>query len=149
MRNRYFYFISGKIVILLLIVLGFFSCDNKQSNIPTVAVDIYLDLTDPLYSDLQLDGGYVYITGGVNGILIYRNTYDDFKAFERTCPHDPDCGRVSMDPITYAIAADTICCGSEFSMIQDGAVTQGPSKFPLKQYFCNFNSVSNILHITN
>ncbi len=141
-------FIKSSIVVLTLLSVLVLSCDKNKSQIPNVYVDIYIDLTDPLYSDLQLPGNFVYITGGVNGIILYRSSSDEFNAFERTCPYDPDCGKVTVDESSYT-AIDTVCCGSEFSLLLDGTVTQGPSQFPLKSYYCSYDLNSNILHITN
>jgi nitrite reductase/ring-hydroxylating ferredoxin subunit len=133
---------------VLLSISFLLSCDKNHSQIPNVYVDIYIDLTDPLYSDIQLPGKYVYVTGGVNGIIIYRSSSDEFNAFERTCPFDPDCGKVYVDEANYT-AVDSVCCGSEFSLLIDGAVTQGPSLYPLKLYACTYDLNSNMLHITN
>ncbi len=135
-------------LILLSNIALFSSCDENTNPIPNVYVDIYIDLTDPLYYDLQSVGGYVYITGGVNGILIYRSSADEFSAYERTCPYDPDCGRVSVDEGNL-VAVDTVCCKSEFSLLLDGAVSQGPSEFPLKSYVCVYDRNAQILHIKN
>jgi len=133
---------------LLSNIALFSSCDENKNPIPNVYVDIYIDLTDPLYYDLQSVGGYVYITGGVNGILIYRSSADEFKAYERTCPYDPDCGKVSVDEASLN-AVDTLCCKSEFSLLLDGTVSQGPSEFPLKAYTCFYDQNAQILHIKN
>lgn len=149
MKNKYFNNITGKAIILLLIVLIFYSCDKNKSKIPLVVVDIWIDLTDPLYYDLQQISNYVYITGGVNGIIVYRNTADEFFAYERTCPHDPECGKVFVDENSFSIAIDTICCGSEFLLMLDGAVSSGPSKFPLKKYYCEYSINNQSLHIKN
>lgn len=134
--------------VFLLSILLFTACDENKSSIPNVYVDITIDLTDSLYYDLQSVGAYVYITGGVNGILIYRSSSDDFNAYERTCPYDPDCGKVYVDEGGFN-AVDTLCCKSEFSLLLDGAVSQGPSKFPLKMYTCIYDRNAQILHIKN
>jgi nitrite reductase/ring-hydroxylating ferredoxin subunit len=146
MRIKFIIILS--IIISAISIFTIQSCDKEHNQIPNVFVDIEIDLTDPLYSDLQLPGNYVYITGGVNGIIVYRSTSNEFDAYERTCPHDPDCGIVYVDRENYT-AVDTVCCGSEFSLLIDGAVTQGPSKFPLKTYTCIYDINSNILRIKN
>ena len=148
MKNMYLYLKIGKIIILLLIITSFFSCDENQSDIPNVFVDIYLDLNDPLYNGLTVPGNYEYITGGVNGILIYHTIDDEFRAYERTCPYDPECGKVYVDEYNFN-AVDTVCCGSEFSLLSEGVAVQGPSKYPLKQYAAIYNMNSRILHIKN
>lgn len=140
-----------KIVIFLFfstIPVIFFSCKNDIDEIPVVFVDIEINLNDPSYNNLLITGNYLYVTGGVNGIIVYRKSFDEFTAFERTCPHDPDCGKVIVDEENL-LAKDTICCGSEFSLIIDGAVSKGPSKFPLKKYSTLYNNNSKILWITN
>ena len=132
----------------LLFSTLFLSCKNNTDNIPTVFVDILIDLNDPQFSKLTIPGNYEYITGGVNGIIVYRKSFDEFTAFERTCPHDPSCGKVFVDNTGYTMI-DSTCCQSEFSLIIDGAVTKGPSQFPLKIYTTQYNPNSLILRITN
>ncbi|PID88095.1 MAG: hypothetical protein CSB06_01240 [Bacteroidia bacterium] len=121
----------------LLFFCGAISCKEKRSDIPDVYVDIVLDLNDPLYSDLLVPNAYLLITGGVNGILVYHSANDEMYAFERTCPHDPDCGIVEVDEKDMT-AVDTQCCQSAFSMLIGGAVSRGPSRFPLKNYRCQY-----------
>ncbi len=134
--------------ILLFSLLLFSTCDKNNNPIPNVYVDIPIDLTDPLYYDLQSVGGYVYITGGVNGILVYRISADEFKAYERTCPYDPDIGRISVDD-SRLNAVDSVGCKSEFSLLLDGAVSKGPSQYPLKQYNCIYDRNAQYLRIKN
>lgn len=148
MKRKYFNIKTGKIIILLLFLISFFSCDKNQSKIPNIYVDIIIDLNDPLYNSLTVPGNYEYITGGVNGILIYHTIDDEFRAYERTCPYDPECGKVYVDEYSFN-AVDTVCCGSEFSLLTEGAVVKGPSKYPLKQYTCIYSQNSKILHIKN
>ena len=148
MKKQYFRLKTAIISVLLLSVLSFLACDENQSNIPTVFVDIYIDLNDPLYSKLTLPGSYEYITGGVNGILVYHTINDEYQAFERTCPYDPDCGKVYVDEDNFN-AVDSDCCGSEFSLLLNGTVVQGPAVYPLKMYGAFFDINTNTLHIKN
>lgn len=133
---------------VLLSITFIFSCKETQDTIPTVYVDIQIDLTDPQYYELNSIGSYVYITGGVNGIILYRLSADEFKAYERTCPYDPECGKVFVDDYNF-LAKDTICCGSEFSLMIDGAVSEGPSLRPLRNYTAIYNQNLQMLRITN
>ncbi len=135
--------------LFLVSISAFFSsCKNTQSPVPVVAVDIHIDLADPFFNDLKNLNGYVYITGGVNGIIIYRSAVDEFKAFERTCPYDPDCGKLIVSQDLFS-AVDSVCCKSEFSLLLDGAVSKGPSQYPMVQYMCVYYKDANILHIKN
>jgi len=136
------------ILVILVSVTMFFSCKETQDNIPTVYVDIEIDLTDPQYYELRSIGSYIYITGGVNGIIVYRLSADEFKAYERTCPYDPDCGKVYVDDYNF-LAVDTVCCQSKFSLMIDGAVTEGPATYPLRNYNAAYNTNLEMLRITN
>ncbi len=136
------------IFIFFIIISVFFSCGYEQSDIPNVPVNIRLDLNDPQYYELQVAGNAVYITGGVNGIIVYHRSSDDFVAYERTCPHDPACGKVTFDEDAF-FAQDTICCFSKFSLDIDGAVVEGDSKFPLRIYPAVYYKNLNVLEISN
>jgi nitrite reductase/ring-hydroxylating ferredoxin subunit len=142
--------LTQKFISLLIIVIVSltYSCKNKNDAIPDVYVNIEIDLNNPDFYPLQSVGNYVYVTGGVKGIIVYRKSFDEFIALERTCPHDPDIGRVFVNESTHS-AIDTIGCGSEFSLLVDGMVTEGPSKFPLKLYHAVYYENMNILQITN
>jgi len=148
MKNILYSIKTGKVIILLLLILCFFSCDEKQNPVPNVYVDILIPLNDPQYSSITVPGNFLYLTGGVNGILLIHTVDDQYKAYDRTCTYDPDCGTVSYNENTFR-ATDTVCCGSEFSMLVDGIVEQGPAEFPLKQYACIYNQNSNTLQIRN
>ena len=132
----------------LALMLLFFSCKFEQSEIPNVPVNIRLNLDDPQYYELQVTGNAVYITGGVNGIIVYRRSSDEFVAYERTCPYDPDCGKVTFDEDIF-FAQDTVCCNSKFSLDVDGAVVEGDSKFPLRIYSATYYENLNIVEIAN
>ena len=135
-----------KFFILLLISLNFFSCNEIQSPIPYEFVDITIDLNKPEFFDLNAIGNYVPITGGYSGIIIYRSSLDEFKAYERTCTYDIDC-RVSVDDNNMNMI-DT-CCNSEFSLTMDGAVVKGPATYPLRQYKTIYYPNNKSLRITN
>ncbi len=136
-----------KKTLILILLLSICACRKENKNgIPLVAVDIYLYTSDPIFFNLQVPGGWEYITGGSRGILVYRRSYEEFAAFDRHCTYQPDntCGRVYVDS-TNIKAVDT-CCGSEFH-IYDGSVLNGPASFALKQYQTTFDG--SVLHIFN
>ncbi len=138
----------SSILVLFLTMLFFFNCNERNDAIPDVYVNIELDLNNPDFFPLQTMGNNVYVTGGVRGILVYRKSYNEFLAVERCCPHDPEVGKIFIDESGH-FAADTIGCGSNFSLLIDGMVTKGPSKFPLKRYHTEYLQNLNILRISN
>ena len=121
------------------LVLLIFSCKNKDEIIPNTFVDITIHVSDPAYSNLNAIGGWVYIPGGVKGIIVYKRSPEDFMAYDRNCTYLPSnaCSIVSVtkDNITLS---DSPCCPSRFQII-DGGVTKGPATRGLKTYLTSFD----------
>lgn len=143
-------------IIVLLACLGLFSfCKKKnkvvQDNIAYQNVNITLYPNDPLYFKLQSPGGWVYINGGVNGIIVYRktttNSSADFVAIERTStylPEDPNA-RVKVQADNFTLK-DTIS-GSKWQIF-DGGLISGPASQNLRLYNAVFDG-NNTLTIRN
>lgn len=143
--------------ILILVFIGtFFSfCKKKnqtvQDNIAYQTVNITIYPNDPLYFKLQTVGGWMYISGGVNGIIVYRKTMtnspNDFIALERTStalPDNPDAKvKVLADDFTLK---DTIS-GSKWRIV-DGDLISGPAIQNLRLYNAVFDG-NNTLTIRN
>src|SRR5689334_4248909 len=115
------------------------SCKKDQvGGVPTTDVDISININLPAYADLAVPGGWLYLTGGSQGIIVYRASNEQFVAMDRHCPYQPQNScKVYVDD-TQVIARDTACCGSAYLII-DGSVSQGPSSFGLKRYNTLFN----------
>jgi nitrite reductase/ring-hydroxylating ferredoxin subunit len=130
-----------------LILLSLGGCKKDGDNgVPITPVDIYLYTNNPSFVNLNGVGGWVYITGGVRGILVYRKSPSEFMAYDRNCTYQSSdaCATVVVDA-TNILATDT-CCHSKFSMY-DGSVTQAPAGLPLKAYNTTYDG--NVLHIYN
>lgn len=124
---------------ILLISTSFQGCKNDDDNlIPFVAVDFTIDITSTFYTELSAVGGYVYVTGGYKGIVIYRLSMDEFLAYDRCCPFDPKvpCERVEME--SSGLTLIDSCCGSRFNIL-DGSVIEGPATHLLRQYFTYYD----------
>lgn len=134
------------ILIPLFLLLILCSCKKNSDEIPDVYVDIYISVTDPQFNDLNAVGGWVYVTGGSKGIIVYRRGAEEFMAYERHCPYQPSntCSRVSVDS-NNVMTVDT-CCGSKF-MLYDGAIVNGPAISPMKRYNTSFNG--NVVRVMN
>ena len=134
--------LSNRIPLTLIIstslLLIFFACaKERQHPVPNVMVEFTLNLESTQFIELNTIGGWAYFTGGYRGIIIYRQSVDEFRAFDRACPYHPfdDCAIVRVfDP---PLATDT-CCGSRFLLL-DGSVVTGPAQYPLKQYRTFYN----------
>jgi hypothetical protein len=114
---------------------------DTPSGAPPTLVDFSINVNNPSYIDLAVPGGWVYVNGGNQGIIIYRKTIDEFVAMDRLCMYQPSqlC-RVHVDD-TEVIARDTTCCTSAYLLI-DGTVTEGPSTLGLVRYNTTFNGTT-------
>jgi Rieske Fe-S protein len=98
---------------------------------------VYVNFTiypnDITYADLLYPGGYMYFTGGVNGIVIYRVDYNNFVAYDRACPYDWEDNDswlwVADDGLTLIDSA----CGSRYNIL-NGDPIDGPATLPLRYY---------------
>ncbi|HCQ29059.1 MAG TPA: hypothetical protein DIU39_02160 [Flavobacteriales bacterium] len=135
-----------KIIYIFLIIILFGCQKNEQNGVPIVSVDIYIYTTDPDFVDLNAVGNWTYVTGGSRGIIVYRYSNNEFKAYDRHCPYQSQnsCALVTVE--SSNITAKDDCCGSTF-LLTDGSVTGGPATFPLKQYRTSFDGT--VLHIYN
>jgi len=135
-------------LILSLLLYSSWSCNDKAEHpsIPNVSVNVQLDISSTLYIELSTIGGYVYITGGYKGIVVYRVSPDEFVAYDRACPFNPTatCERITMDPSGLTLTDS--CCTSKFSIL-DGSIIKGPATQPLKRYNTQYDG--QILHIWN
>jgi nitrite reductase/ring-hydroxylating ferredoxin subunit len=120
---------------VFVLFLMLFSCKKRETTeqVPYVPVNFTIYTTDPLYSALQVNGGHIYYSAGSRGVIVYRKSTDEFKAYDQHCPYNVSdaCGKVIID--NSGITAVDSCCGSSFSLI-DGTVVKGPATTPLRQY---------------
>ena len=138
--------IKIQLFFLLVFLLLFTNCKKNDNLVPYVYVNFYVSLSYPQFSSLTSVGGWVYVTGGYKGIVIYRNAIDEFCAYDRACPYKPTdaCERISVE--ANGITAIDSCCGSRFLLI-DGSVVKGPAKISLKTYQTFFSGTT--LQVTN
>ena len=143
-------------ILFLLATLSIFSfCKKKttpvQDNIPYQTVNINIYPNDPLNFKLQVVGGWMYVNGGVNGIIVYRQTQtgsSDFIALERTStylPNDADA-RVKVLPDNFTLK-DTVS-GSKWQL-NNGALISGPATIALRQYNTLYDNGTGVLNIRN
>jgi len=137
------------VVISAIFIASTWSCVDKVPHdaIPEVAVNLNIDVNSTMYIELNTIGGWVYLTGGYKGILVYRIAVDEFVAYDRACPFDPfeETARITMDN-TGITCSDSTSCDSQFGIL-DGSVIKGPSTIPLKRYYTYYDG--NTLTINN
>lgn len=142
--------VSGLLVMIFLAVAVFQSCkkDKKYDPIPYVYVNIYLNPNSTQYINLNVIGGHEYLLADPpsKGIIVYRLSQDEFLAYERMCPYDPNntCAGILVEP-SGSTAIDS-CCMSRYILL-DGSPFSGPSTLSMKQYRTYYDG--NLLHIYN
>jgi hypothetical protein len=141
-----------KTVITTLLFLICFSCGKKSKNIssgnpvPSVPVQIRMYPNDVSNFNIQGIGGFMYIGGGIRGIILYRKSQDEFVAMERTSTALPnDDGAIVKVQSNNFTLRDTVS-NSEWRIV-DGGVTKGPAEYPLRQYLTSYDG--NLLLIRN
>jgi len=134
------------LVLSLILIAG--SCDKQTAHetIPNVAVDIYIDVNSTLYVQLNTIGGWLYLTGGYKGVLVYRVSEDEFVAYDRTCPYDPYVAESQLEMDMGNLTVIDTVCKSKF-VILDGSIIEGPATVPMKRYRTTYDG--SILHIYN
>lgn len=131
----------------LLALLWLASCDKeKRCYVPIGDATCQLDPNSPLYAGLNSCDGYEYLVGGYNGIVVIRTGWNDFVAYERSCP--VDTGRLEISPDNGNLILQCPKCGSRFSTFAGGApVTGNTSPCYLYQYGTYYDG--RILYISN
>jgi len=117
-------------IVLLLVCAG---CGkSNQGYIPDVPVSITATLSDPRLAALNSYGGAVLLTGGVAGIIIYREPNGGYAAYDRCSSYQPEnkCA-VTLDSPTLTVTDP--CSGSKFSLT-DGSPVKAPATRSLKTY---------------
>lgn len=136
---------NSKILVILFFALMHCSPDLSDDAIPYVSfADIVINVSLPAYNDLNTKG-YMNISGGVKGIILYKASASTYYAIERNCSFSPNdaCATVEVD-ISGLYIKDA-CCGSTFTLI--GEPTSPPATRQLRHY--QTSQSSNILTITD
>lgn len=116
---------------LCLIVLNASRC-NRDGQIPFVQVDFTLDLNLPSNLPLIAPSGWIYVSGGSRGIIVYRKNTDEFMAYDRHSTFNvDDACRVNVQEDNVLIADE---CSDSKWVITDGSVVNGPATQGLQQY---------------
>lgn len=110
---------------------------DEQPPIDTGYVNITIYPNSTEYLPLNSPGGFAYLYADPpsRGIIAYRLSSEEFRAFERTPTYKPDScsvyNRVIVDESGFFMV-DT-CTGSKWLII-DGTVQGGPAKYALYAY---------------
>ena len=135
-----------RVFILLLLMISSWvsrSCETDRGEIiPYVQVDEYF----LIYSDLA-DLGVLetkFMPGGVNGLVIFRESDMEYRAFDRTCTLWPKHDAAVVED-TLALKCPS--CGSIYVPSLGGTPVSGPAVHPLIEYYASLQG--DVLHVYN
>lgn len=124
--------------ILFLLVIGVVAActKNDQHPVPSIPFDISIDLSLPSYSSLMGVSGWAYVNGGSRGIIVYRRGVNDFVAFDRHSPADPNGGTPCAQPLVpddnNFLQLNDTCNNATFSLYDGSPMSN--SVYGLRQY---------------
>ena len=127
------------------------SCSNREettSCFPNQFISVQLNLSLPSYYPLNNIGGWIYISeqqSGNRGLIVYR-TNDGFKIYDRNAPHICPSTDTTLEVENGRLV---ICKKDNAKWFLNSGAPASVSPYPLKQYFYNYNSSTNILNIYN
>ncbi|SRR5574344_196147 len=109
-----------------------------HETIPSVSVNFTIYPDNVNYLDLNHIGGYMYFTGGVAGIIVYRIDQTTFMAYDRACPYDWEDTDAWIEVEESGLTLIDKNCGSRFNIL-DGSVINGPAQYPLLYYKTSYD----------
>ena len=127
-----------KIFVILAFFLCVLSCDDTphNPNIPDVYINFTIEPNTTFYQELNTVIGWMYVTQKwpSRGIIIFRYSQDEFKAYERQSPNEPDyCGETSRLIVEFPFVVDT-CLNVKYSILDGSIFTPGYMGYPLIEY---------------
>lgn len=128
----------NKIILLALIL--FTSCwEGERCAVPIGLTNFQIYPNDAAYGGLNTVGGYIYLTGGHRGVIVVRMAYDQFVAYERTCPADSTSAVVTSSD-WGADLLECPVCHTLFVTANDGLpLDGGATTCPLYQYSTSYS----------
>ncbi|WP_375579692.1 hypothetical protein ABWH96_01035 [Marivirga tractuosa] len=98
-------------------------------------LSLNLDLVS--YQSLQFEKNVVLPDVGLNGVIVVKRAENDYAAFERTCPYEPEkeCSIVSMNAGQQYLECE---CGNSFYNLS-GYPTNSPSPRKLREYYTSLS----------
>jgi hypothetical protein len=146
-----FYTLKTKLKFLfqLFILLVLFSCTKNQEQIvPNVSFQLYLNLDLPQFTALSsINNAVVYSNTGYNhnGVILYRNSIDEFSAFDATCPqHIETKTAIVLDDKGSGGQGTCPYCKTVYYFYNYAYPSKG---YPLKRY--NVSKTGNTLYVYN
>ncbi len=126
-------------LLLALSTIALTSCGREQRcNVPIGMTNFTIEPNSAYYSGLNNVGGYMYLTGGHRGVVVIRTAYDQFVAYERTCPADSTSAVEVTSEWSFILECPK--CHTLFAVNADGyPMDGGATACPLYQYSTTYS----------
>ncbi len=134
-----------RIILCSLFLLISYACvKNKYHPVPNLALDVTIDINLPSYINLTGVSGWAYVNGGSRGVIVFRRSQDEFLAFDRHSPADPNgtCPKpLTPDENNFLTLIDS-CNNASFSLYDGSPISN--SEFGLRAYQTIWDGVSKL-----
>lgn len=121
-----------KLLFILSIVIFLLSC--KEDRYDYGYVNFHIDPESSEYFNLNYGNrGWEYFEGGMRGVVLFRYSYSEFFAYERSCTAKNCRGRLEVDESNNMII---FCpeCDSKYIYVDGSPVEGSKSQRPLYKY---------------
>lgn len=129
-----------RIILAFLVFSLAVACKKNNNNpVPIVPTDITIDINLPSYNALTGVSGWTYVNGGSKGIIVFRRATDEFIAFDRHSPADPEgtCVRPLTPDVDNFLTLVDSCNNATFSLYDGSAISN--SEFGLRIFQTAWN----------
>lgn len=135
-------------LIIFILLFGLLSCsntDDPNTILPNFPVSEEVNLSNPSNNALLAVGGWVEISGGIKGIVVYHASIDNYLAYDLACPHlqPSECTKMIIED---GLTMKCTCDDTKFALALGGAPQSG-TQFPAREY--RVIKDGNTLFITN
>ena len=131
------------IFVTLALLAGMLSCVDTpvNPNVPDAYINFEVYPNSTMYYELNTVSGWMYVSAPPQsrGIIIYRYSMDEFRAYERQSPNEPNsCGDNSRLIVDFPFVVDT-CLNVKYSILDGSVFTEGYQGYPLIQYYTQYD----------
>jgi hypothetical protein len=141
-KNVLYGFVYGFMLLFL-----WTSCGDSEQITPIIDIPInkIIDLNSLSYQRLKFNNGFVYETGGLRGLIIYRKDATTYYVYDRACTYriNNSCEVIEADGSGFFLTDP--CCGSRFDW--EGQPTSGVARANLVRYRTSLSG--SLLYINN
>jgi hypothetical protein len=133
--------------LILILPLIFISteCDTGGYRIPYVRVDLHLNIISELGNPGNTTS--ILVDGGANGLIVYREDFDVFHVYDRTCTMYPEHNVAVEEDSTFSGIYTCPECGSKFLLLNGDVPLEGPAVYGLFEYYSRVDG--DLLHVYN